>query len=281
MNQMVYLNGEVIKRDQAWIKVSNPGLLHGVGLFETLRGYAGRPFKLDEHIQRMKNSAEKLNMPLGDTLEKVPEAVAMVLQANDLAEARIRFTVTPPSPQDEAGGSTLLVAAEKIAGYPDELYEKGMAVFICTDYRQSAQDPLAGHKTLSYLPRLLVLRNAQNRQCGEALWFTPENYLAEGCISNVFLVKGGRLRTPPLDTPVLPGVTRATVLDLAGKEDIPAEQGQLTINDLLDADEVFLTNAIMEVMPVTRVERHPIGGEKAGEVARKLLQGYRKLARQS
>ncbi len=279
MNAMVYLNGEVLELAEAKVAASNPGLLHGVGLFETLRSYAGRPFRLDAHLERMRRSAETLNMPLGNTLERVAEAIGMVLQANELSEARIRFTVTPPSAHDAAGENTLLVAAEQILGYPPELYQKGMTVFICTNYRQSVQDPLAGHKTLSYLPRLIALRDAQNRHCGEALWFTPENLLAEGCISNVFLVKGGRLRTPPLDTPILPGVTRAAVLDLAEEEGIVAEQDRLTINDLLDADEVFLTNSIMEVMPVTRVERRGIGDEKPGPITQKLTEAYHRLTR--
>lgn len=277
MGSMVYLNGEILDVTEARVAVTNPGLLHGVGLFETLRSYSGRPFRLDEHLARMRSSAETLNMPLGNALERVPEAIGMVLQANELTEARIRFTVTPPGAHELEGETTLLVAAEQIVGYPPELYQKGMTVFICTNYRQSAQDPLIGHKTLSYLPRLLVLRNAQNRQCGEALWFTPENMLAEGCISNVFLVKGGHLRTPPLDTPILPGVTRAAVLELAARNDIPVEQDRLSINDLLDADEVFLTNAIMEIMPVTRVERRSIGDENPGPITQKLAKAYRTL----
>ncbi|NLX14825.1 MAG: branched-chain amino acid aminotransferase [Phycisphaerales bacterium] len=277
MGSMVYLNGEILDVTEARVAVTNPGLLHGVGLFETLRSYAGRPFRLDEHLVRMRSSAEKLNMPLGNALERVPEAIGMVLQANELTEARIRFAVTPPGAHDPEGETTLLVAAEKIVGYPPELYEKGMTVFICTNFRQSAQDPLAGHKTLSYLPRLIALRDAQNRQCGEALWFTPENMLAEGCISNVFLVKGGCLHTPPLDTPILPGVTRAAVLELAEENGIAVEQDLLTINNLLDAEEVFLTNAIMEIMPVTRVERHSIGDEQPGLITRKLAEAYQRL----
>ncbi|HOW72203.1 MAG TPA: aminotransferase class IV [Phycisphaerae bacterium] len=277
MGTKVYLNGRIVEMGEAAVPVSNPALLHGVGLFETVRAYGGRPFRLGRHVHRMLASAERLNMSIGQVSEQVPAAVRQVLEANRLGEARVRFTVTPPAPQEPDAGPNLLVMAQELAGYPDGLYERGMTVYVCDQYRQSVQDPLAGHKTTSYFPRLLVLRNAQDRACGEGLWFTPENLLAEGCMSNVFLIKDGCLATPPLNTPVLPGVTRAAILELAGQEGIPAEESPRTIRDLLEADEVFLTNAIMEVMPVTRVERKAIAGERPGPLTQRLARGYREL----
>jgi len=274
MTPKVYLNSQLIDFDAAKIHVSSPALLHGVGLFETLRAYDGKPFKLQPHIDRLKASAEKLNMPIGDLIEQIPDAVTQVLQANELADARIRFTIAPPGPHNESAEPLLLIAAQATSGYPADFYQKGMTVYVCSDYRQSRQDPLAGHKTTSYFARLLVLRDAQERGCGEALWFTPENLLAEGCISNVLVVKAGRLATPPLDTPVLPGVTRAVILEIAQAKGLDVEEKPQTLKDLLDADEVFLTNAIMEVMPVTRVERRAIGDEKPGAITNQLRNAY-------
>jgi len=275
MNPKVYLNGRLVEHAEARVPVSNPALLHGVGLFETVRAYNGRGFRLAEHVERMKASAAALDMPVHDSIAQVPEAVEQVLQVNGLKDARIRFTVTPPGAQGGGDEPTLLVAAEATTGYPPELYEKGMTVYVCDAYRQSRYDPLAGHKTTSYLPRLLALRNAHERGCGEALWFTPDGFLAEGSISNVFLVKDGTVHTPPLDTPVLPGVTRAVVLELARKLDLASQERPCTLKDLLEADEVFLTNAIMEIMPVTRVERKAIGSEKPGPLTRRLQDAYR------
>jgi len=275
MNPKVYLNGTLVPFDAAAVPISSPSLLHGVGLFETLRAYNGHPFRLKQHVDRLKASAEKLNMPVGELIERIPGAVTEVLQANNLKDARIRFTVAPPGPHELSAEPMLLVAAQATSGYPEEFYERGMTVYACSDYRQSRQDPLAGHKTTSYFARLLVLRDAQERGCGEALWFTPENLLAEGCISNVFVVKDGRLTTPPLETPVLPGVTRAAVLEIARAADIPADERSRTLEDLFDADEVFLTNAVMEVMPVTRVERRVIGNEKPGPITCQLAEAYR------
>ncbi len=270
----VYLNGEILDAERATVGVDNPSLLHGVGLFETLRTYSGRPFRLEQHIERLQASAAALKMPVVEAVPLIPEAVRAVLDENNLSDARVRITVTPP-PAGEGGGLTVLVTAQATTGYPAVLYEQGMTIFVCTDFRQSCQDPLAGHKTTSYFSRLLALRQAQEHKCGEALWFTPENLLAEGSVSNVFLVREGRLRTPPLDTPILPGISRALTLELARELGIEAEETPCNVNDLLDAEEVFLTNSIMEVMPVTRVERRAIGTDKPGTVTRRLLDAYR------
>ena len=278
MGDKAYLNGDLVDVGQAAVTVVNPSLLHGVGLFETLRVYEGRPFRLAAHVARMRASAEKLELPVGQALEQVPDAIDAVLEANRLTEARVRFTVSPPTDANPEN-VTLLVSGQAFVPYPDELYAKGMTVFICNQYRQSAQDPVAGHKTTSFFPRLIALRDAQNHQCGEALWFTPANLLAEGCISNVFVVKDGRLTTPPVDTPVLPGVTRGAILELAARLEIPADEVSCTIDDLLGADEVFLTNSGWEVMPVTGVERRAIGDEEVGAVTRRLTEAFRELIR--
>jgi branched-chain amino acid aminotransferase len=277
MSEKIYLNGHLVSGGEAKVPVSNPSFLHGVGLFETLRAYDGKPFRLFEHVERLRRSAERFNMPVGGAIEQIPAAVNEVLRANHLTGARIRITVTPPGSTEEQDHVTLLVRAEATTGYPPELYDRGMTVCVQHEFRQSPHDPLAGHKTTSYFPRLLALRDAQDKQCGEALWFTPDNLLAEGCMTNVFLVREGELLTPPLDTPVLPGVTRATVIELAKQSKISFEQRACTIDDLLKADEIFLTNAIMEVMPVTRIERHAVGGEKIGPLTRTLQEAYKTL----
>ena len=282
MGNKVYLNDGLVEMSRAAVAVANPSFLHGVGLFETLRTYDGQPFRLDQHIDRLRTSAQKLHIQVDDVIPHIPQAVQQVIKASHLVNARIRFTVSPPGPQEQEKDEarpTLLVAGKETAGYAPELYERGMTVHICDAYRQSRHDPLAGHKTTSYFPRLIALRDAQDRGCGEALWFTPDNLLAEGSVSNVFLVKAGRLRTPPLDTPVLPGITRAAVLELAHDNNLPVDEHPCHINHLLEADEVFLTNAIMEVMPVTRVEKRVIGNDRPGPITLRLAETYRELTR--
>ncbi len=280
MQECVYLNGGVVPGDEARISVFDAGLLHGAGLFETFRTYGRAPFRLDAHLARMRKSAATLELPAAWDDGDLERGVQRVLQANELADARVRITVTAgdlhAQRDDGPPPCTTLITATKVEATPPEHYRRGMTVCL-SDFRLCRHDPLAGHKTLSYLARLRALREAQRKQCGEALWFTEERRLAEGCISSVFLVRGGLLLTPPIDTPALPGVTRAAVLELAAAQRIASQERPLTIDDVLAADELFLTNSIFEVMPVCRVERHAVGDEKPGEITRRLHEAYRDL----
>jgi len=281
VDEIVYVNGEFIEADRAGVSVFDAGMLHGAGLFETMRAYGGVIFRLADHLARLQASAEALSMfRLDDEArQSIAEGLTGLLQRNELANARVRLTITPGdmrrlTQDDERAEPTVFATAIAMAAYPPELYEQGMTV-LASKHKQSRLDPTCGYKTLNFLPRLISLREAQTRGCGESLWFTHENLLAEGAISNVFLVADKVLKTPPVDTPVLPGVTRKAILALAASDEIPVQEVPLTINDLLDANEVFLTNSIMEVMPVCRVERRAIGDDKPGPVTRRLAELYR------
>lgn len=279
MTESVYLNGRFVSEPDARISVYDGGWLHGAGLFETMRAENGRVFRLDSHIERLHRSASKLLMAIEP--DRLPDhrVFAQLLDRNSLKAARVRLMVTAGSMRGHtaADGSHLTVCAtaSDLSPYPVDFYEKGVPVIIC-DFRISPSDPVAGHKTTCYLPRLLGLRQAQQGQCVEALWFTTANRLAEGSISNIFIIKDGILKTPPLDTPVLPGIARGIVLEIARRIGIEAQECPLTINDLLDADEVLLTNAIMQVMPVIRVEKHDIHNGRVGSLGKSFLQEYRR-----
>ncbi len=271
----VFLNDRLVDEDQACVSVADGGLLYGAGLFETLRSSAGAVFRLDDHLARLFASAAKLSIDLRFDAAYVAKAIDAVLQANGLQEARLRVTVTtgPVSATEEARHSTLLVAATALQSYPDEYYKKGVRVILCP-YRQNPTDPLTGHKSTSYFPRMLALREAIAGGAAEALWFTPDGALAEGCVSNVLLIKAGAIATAPLSTPVLPGVARKTVAEIAQAASIEWSERPLTIDDLLTADEVCVTNVIMKVLPVTSVERHTVGEGRVGEVSRRLLAAF-------
>jgi len=146
-------------------------------------------------------------------------------------------------------------------------------VILCP-YKQNPSEPIYGHKTTSYFSRMLGLNLAHQKRAAEALWFTVDNRLAEGCISNVFLVKDSALYTPPIRTPVLAGVSRKTVCQIAFKNSIKLSEKDLYINDLLGADEIFLTNVIMQIMPVNSVEKHTVGDGKVGTVTKKLQKHF-------
>jgi branched-subunit amino acid aminotransferase/4-amino-4-deoxychorismate lyase len=192
-----------------------------------------------------------------------------------LADARLRLTLTagPMVEQDEKRRATLLITATRFEPYPAEYYKNGVLVVLCP-FRQNPAEPIYGHKTTNYYSRMIALNLARQKRAAESLWFTVDNRLAEGCISNVFLVKDSMLYTPPLRTPVLAGVARKTVCEIAVKNSIKLVEKDLLISDVLDADEVFLTNVIMQVMPVTRVEQHTVGSGQVGPVSRSLLKHF-------
>lgn len=278
MSHVVYLNGESVPVEQATIGVYNGGWLHGAGLFETMRAENGRVFRLDKHYDRLCASAERLLAPLERSALPDQETLARLLESNELRSARVRVTVTADdmlrADANPEHNLTVCATVSPASQYPREVYDKGITAVI-SKYRQSTADPLAGHKTTNYLARLLALNEARKAGCDEALWFTPSNLLAEASISNVFIVANGIVSTPPTDTPVLPGITRGLVLELCVDGGIQFAQRSITIDDLLDADEVFLTNSIMRILPVWRIEKREIGDGTPGPVTRGLSEQYR------
>ncbi len=279
MREWVSLNGRLMPAEQARISVFDSGLMQGIGLFETMRAYDGRVFRLERHLDRLTGSARKLGWSVLPDPEELRENIEQVVGASEHEDARVRLTVTTGNlrpTERETPELTVIATASPGAKYPDECYTKGVTVLV-PGYRQGCNDPAAGHKTTSYFSRLAALREAHAHGAFEALWFNYDGKLAEGSISSVFIVQNERLLTPLLDTPVLPGITRATVIELAVEHDIPIREQELTHEDLVEADEVFLTNSLMELIPVVRVGREPIGNEKPGETTAQLFEEYGKL----
>jgi branched-chain amino acid aminotransferase len=279
---IIYINGSFLPEAEAMVNVDDGGWLHGAGLFETMRAEHGRVFRFEQHIDRLRRSTAVILRRLEPGALPGEAVVTELLRRNDLSAARLRLTLSagPVRVAIDDGPPPLSVCltASPLLQHPQSMYERGVQVVICP-HRVSPSDPIAGHKTTSYLPRLIGLRTAQRAGALDALWFTTDHHLAEGCISNVFVVTGGILRTPPLDTPVLPGIARGVVLELARDSGIELREEPLTIDDLLDADEVFLTNAIMQIMPVIRVEKHDINKARVGEKTRGLITTFRGLTR--
>src|SRR5882762_41853 len=267
----IWFNGNFIPEDEARISLRDTGLLHAAGLFTTFRAHNGKIFRLKDHLARLRRSCEALFIPLIYKDEILTAAASEILSRNNLTEARMRLTVTRgSSQQDPLHGlrlsPTTFLTATTFEPYPDEYYERGMTVIVLDDQKLNPYDIQAGHKTLNYFSRLSALRDATQRGAGEALWFNVHNYLQSGSISNIFIVKSGTLITPPtrddlLDpiiaekcpypkSATLPGITRQVIFEIAAAEKIPVERSAITIEQLLDADEAFLTNSIMGVMPV-------------------------------
>ncbi len=279
MRHWVSLNGTLMPAEEARISVFDAGFMQGIGLFETMRAYDGHVFRLQQHLDRLTSSARALGWTVLPEAEDLAENVRQVLLAAGSADTRVRLTVTTGSLHASAADTpelTIVATATPGERYPDEHYAQGVTVVV-SGCRQHASDPTVGHKTTSYFARLASLRAAHAQSAFEALWFTPADYLAEGAISSVFVVRNECLLTPPLDTPVLPGITRAAVIELAVELDIPVREKPLTLGDVMASEEVFLTNSMMEIVPVVHVGREPVGNENPGETTRKLAVAYGEL----
>jgi branched-chain amino acid aminotransferase len=288
---LIWLNSNFIDESDAAISLRDTGLLHAAGVFTTMRSFGGRVFRLDQHLARLRASCEALFIPLTYKDDVLTAAVEQLLARNGLSDARLRLTITRGQAiNDPIHGLRLepnaFLTATDLEAYPAEFYQRGMTVVLLDEQKLNPYDAQAGHKTLNYFSRLAALREANRRGAGEALWFNVHNYLQSGSISNVFIVKAGRLMTPPtpaemLDpavreamaypkSAVLPGITRAAVLEIARDSGIDVQLASVDVTQLLEADEVFLTNSIMQIMPVCRIERRAIGLDKPGPVTLEL-----------
>jgi branched-chain amino acid aminotransferase len=291
---LVWLNGSFIDRDQASVSVFDAGFQHGVGLFETMLARNGAVFRIEAHLDRLGNSAKELLLTQRLRIDPLADAVELALTRNHLQHARVRLTLTGGNLNllEQSAKSqvdpTILIVAQPPTVYPKEFFEKGVMAMIA-DGRENPLHPMAGHKTLNYWPRIRALQIAASKRAGEALWFTVSNHLAGGCVSNIFLVKDDRVLTPiargeeeqgALPAPVLPGITRAAIIELADEMDLEVSRKMLDINDVLGADEMFLTNSSWGVLPVVGVEHTQIGTGDVGEMTRRLRIAWLDLVEQ-
>ena len=283
MSEIVYLNGSLIPVEKARISPLDHGFLYGFGLFETMRAYGGKVFRLEKHLDRLARSAETLGLP-PVTLD-LRKAVMDTLYANKLtsARARIRVTVSAgeggivPDPASYAG-PTVLITAGQYQPYPDPVYEKGFRA-ILSSIRRNSQSPLTRLKSTNYLENLLAKQEAKAAGVDEAIFLNERDLLAEASMSNIFLVTDGVLKTPRLENGILPGITRDAVLELAQKLGIETIEEDIWLDELLEAQEAFLTNSLIEVMPLVKVAGKRIGTGKPGTLTGKLRDAYRDLVK--
>lgn len=259
-----------------------PGLslaaLYGLGLFETLRVYEGRPFALDRHLRRMSAGAAQLDIatPHLDQPEALAEAIGRLLSANSLSDAAVRLTLAATGDDWDDPRPTLTLTARPFTGYPPEWYEAGIRL-AAAPWHRCPEDLHVSLKSANYLTCLAARRYAHRRGAQEALLLNCEGYVAEGSASNLFVVaRSGDLQTPALDQGLLPGVTRQIVLELAAELAIPVREKRLRMAQFHDAPEVFVTSSLMEIVPVCAV-----AGVTAtacpGPITRRLALAYREL----
>ena len=281
MSEIVYLNGALMPRSQATISVLDYGFLFGFSLFETMRAYGGQVFRWESHLRRLARSAEILGLPIGAL--DLKGAVMATIQANQLSEARIRLTVSMgegtmvPDPST-CSQPTVLIMAQPYQPYPEAVYQKGFSAVV-SSIRRNSQSPLSRLKSANFLESILARQEARVAGVDEALCLNEKGLLAEASMSNIFLVADGVLKTPGEESGILPGITRETILQLAAHLGIKTLEHDIGLDELFQAQEAFLTNSLIEVMPLTEVDGKPVGSGKPGPLTKTLIAAYKELVR--
>ncbi|UCE97826.1 MAG: aminotransferase class IV family protein [Dehalococcoidia bacterium] len=279
MNEKVYLNGNLVERDRALIPVLDYGFLYGYGLFETMRAYGGKVFRIEQHLKRLQDSAKILGIKID--LKTLRNAVNDTLNVNKIDSARVRVTLSPGLGEinanlDTCTYTTTMVIAEKYPPFPERIYRNGFKA-ITSSLIINSQSWFSGLKSTSYLLNVLARKEARAAGADEAICLNEKGLLAEASMSNIFLVDDDRLKTPALNNGILPGITRRTVIELAIKMGIECKEVDITADELYQSQEAFLTNSLIEIMPLSKLDNKQIGKGRIGNITENLLIEYRKL----
>lgn len=282
----IYIDGKYYSQHDAKISVFDHGLLYGDGVFEGIRAYNGRVFKLKEHIDRLFCSAKAILLKIPIRHAALMEAVVATCRLNRIRDGYVRLLVTRGigtlglNP-NRCKRPSVVIIADKIQLYPPEFYGRGMEIITVPTVRNlhSALNPAI--KSLNYLNNILAKIEANNAGCEEAIMLNVEGFVSECTGDNVFIVKGGGLFTPPLYAGALYGITRSVVMDLAREAGMPASEANLTRYDLFNADECFLTGTGAELVPVVKIDGRVIGRGRPGPLTRDLVARYKALTRVS
>lgn len=284
MSRKIWLDGKIVDETEAKISVFDHGLLYGDGIFEGIRFYEGRVFRLTEHIERLFMSAKALLLKMPWTLEEVCEATLETIRANGLRDGYIRLVVTRgvgdlglnpylcPRP-------SMFVIASGISLYPEELYEKGLEVVTCSTRRPTPASLSPQVKSLNYLNNVMAKIEALKAGAKEGLMLNEQGYVAECTGDNVFIVKKGEVLTPPVSDGSLDGITRQVIFDLCVELGITIREASLTRYDLYTADESFLTGTAAETIPMVKLDEREIGDGTPGPVSLRLIEAFRQLVR--
>ncbi|MDQ0287010.1 branched-chain amino acid aminotransferase [Desulfofundulus luciae] len=282
MGLIIYLNGEYVPEEKAVVSVFDHGLLYGDGVFEGIRAYHNRVFKLKEHIVRLYESARAIDLHIPLSQDEMTEVVLETCRRNGLKDAYIRLVVSrgrgdlglDPRKCPEP---TIFCIAASIQLYPRELYEKGLELVTVATRRNLPEACNPRVKSLNYLNNIYAKIEANLVGAPEAVMLNQEGYVAEATGDNIFIVKNGTLITPPPHVGILEGITRNTVMEIARGKGIPVEEKLFTRFDIYTADECFLTGTAAEVIPAVRLDGRLIGSGQPGEMTRVLMQAFREL----
>jgi branched-chain amino acid aminotransferase len=281
----VNINGKFFDKNDAKISVYDHGLLYGDGVFEGIRVYDGKVFRIREHVDRLYDSARSINLEIPMPREAMAQAIVDTVRANDKRNGYIRLLITRGAgtlglDPRKTTDPQIIIIVDDIALYPQELYDSGLEIVTAATIRNHPNAVNPRIKSLNYLNNILAKMEGIRAGCVEALMLNHKGELAECTGDNIFLVKNGGLLTPPPDAGILEGVTRNAVMELAVDAGIGVKETALTRHDLYVADECFLTGTAAEVIPVVKVDGRPVGSGKPGPITKQLRERFHQLVRQ-
>ncbi len=282
MEPKVYINGKLYPKEEAKVSVFDHGLLYGDGVFEGIRCYNGNIFKLEEHIDRLYDSAEAISLQIQLTRGQLKDAIVSTLKANNLKDSYIRLVVTRGVGKlgldpFNCETSQLVIITDTIQLYPKELYEKGLDAIIVQTIRNHSKALNPTIKSMNYLNNILAKIECIRAGAAEGIMLNTDGYVAECTGDNIFIVKDNEIFTPPVSAGILIGITRNVVIELAKEANITVKEEQLTEDDLYNADECFLTGTAAEIIPVANIDGRKIATGKPGKITLSLLKKYQEL----
>jgi len=283
MGLKILLDGELVEKENAKISVFDHGLLYGDGIFEGIRAYSGRVFRLKEHIDRLYDSAKVIMLEMPVDKNKMIEDIRATLKANSLSDAYIRVVVTRGAGDlgldpGKCPKASYFIIADKISLYPDELYKKGMEIATVSTRRNIPEALNPRVKSLNYLNNIMAKIEGTQRGVAEALMLNSQGFVAECTGDNIFIIKNGIIITPPAAAGALLGVTQEAVIELAEKKNIEVRKEFFTRYCIFTADECFLTGTAAEIIPVVALDGRTIADGKPGAITTGLISDFRKLA---
>lgn len=280
---MIFLNGDIVPEEKAVVSVFDHGYLYGDGVFEGIRAYNGRVFKLDEHIKRLYQSAKTIMLDVGMTAEEMKESILKTIRANSLRDAYIRVVVSRGigdlglDPR-KCPNSTVVIIASEIVLYDQELYEMGLKVMTVPTRRNGPEMVNPRIKSLNYLNNIMARIEANLMGVPEAILLNNEGYVAECTGDNIFIIQGDKLITPPIYAGLLKGIKREVAIEIGETLGLKLKEELFTRHDLYNADECFLTGTAAEVIPVVQVDGRVINNGKPGPYTKKIVKEFRNYA---
>ena len=280
---LVYIDGEYYPKSEAKISVFDHGFLYGDGVFEGIRAYNGIVFKLKEHIDRLYSSARAIMLEIPLSKEEMIEAVLETLRKNDLRDAYIRLVVTRGigdlglDPRKCPKPSVIIIAVPLLRLYDEEKRRQGISMIVSWTRRDPVDATSHEIKSLNYLNSILAKIEANNAGADEALILDANGYICEATGENIFIVKNGKLYTPPRTSGALPGITAGVIKRIAKNLGYEVIERNLTVTELYEADEAFLTGTGAEIMPIREVNKRKIGEGKMGPITEKILEEFKRI----